>query len=42
MKIFAISGSPRENSFTDKMLNSFVEGLFSSVISRFKNKEDKK
>ncbi|OGC37548.1 hypothetical protein A2526_02875, partial [candidate division WOR-1 bacterium RIFOXYD2_FULL_36_8] len=36
MKIFAISGSPRENSFTDKMLNSFVEGLGAAVqISKF-------
>jgi NAD(P)H-dependent FMN reductase len=27
MKVFAISGSPREKSFTEKMLNSFIQGL---------------
>lgn len=27
MKVFAISGSPREKSFTEKMLNTFIQGL---------------
>lgn len=36
MKVFAVSGSPREISFTEKMLDSFVKGLGNSVqISKF-------